>query len=529
MARSTLQDLPHAPTLRRASLVAALAFATVVSACSDTVVPSTAPNPGSTSARPAVGFPSTFASVVINEVMADPSKVADTYGEWFEVYNYGTSSVNLQGWTIASNNDSPVTIGSSVSVPAGGYVVLGRNASTSSNGGVTEAYAYGTAITLANSSDWLALRDGSGKTVDSVAWSSTVPAGSSRGLKQASASHVAMMGSAWVTQTATFGSGDHGTPKAQNNGYVAPGGGGGGTASSLSVMDLDVGQGDAFLVKNGTSTVIIDGGPDTVRYGHLLDSLGLDGTTIDAVILSHQHMDHLAGLLELFRSSRNITVKRFYENKDTYSGVTLQRLRDSINARVNRGQLTYIDTDDPCGTGAKVCVFALAGGGHIDIMAPRPVMPSDTANPNNRSTAEKVVGPDSASFTMWLAGDAERTEIAWLDTTYNKAPGMKVNVAKADHHGSCNGITDGYYNMLQAQYVVVGVGDKNSYGHMHNQTKSELTKLGKPWYRSDQNGTITITTPGTVGGGYSIAVGKGTTDMSGSSDATSSQTVCSTF
>lgn len=516
---------PHVLPRRRAALVAALALATLAAACSDTTV--TSPPRVPDSPRFAVGFPSTYTSVVINEIMADPSKVADTDGEWFEVYNYGASSVNLQGWTIASNNDTPVTIGTSVSVPAGGYVVLGRNASTSVNGGVTEAYAYGTAITLANSSDWLALRDGSGKTVDSVAWSSTVPAGSSRGLKQASASHVDMMGTAWVTQTSTYGLGDHGTPKAQNNGYVAPGGGG--TASPLSVMDLDVGQGDAFLVKNGASTVVIDGGPDTVRYGHLLDSLGLNGATLDAVILSHQHMDHLAGLLELFRSSRNITIRKFYENKDTYSGVTLQRLRDSINARVSRGQLTYIDTDDPCGTGARVCVFSLAGGGHIDIMAPRPVMPSDTANPNNRSAAEKVVGPDSASFTMWLAGDAERTEVAWLDSTYNVSPGMKVNVAKADHHGSCNGITDAYYNMLQAQYVVVGVGNVNSYGHMHNQTKSELTKLGKPWYRSDQNGTTTITTPGTAGGGYAITVGKGTTNMSGASDATSSQTVCSTF
>ena len=528
MARSTVHAPSHVRTSRRLALVMVLALATLTAACSDTITPPASPVPASAGPRMAAGFPSSFTTVAINEIMADPSNVADTDGEWFEVYNYGTTSVNLQGWTIASNNDSPVTIGSSVSVPAGGYVVLGRNASSSANGGVTEAYAYGTAITLANSSDWLALRDGAGKTVDSVAWASTVPAGSSRGLKQASASHADMMGSAWVTQTSTFGLGDHGTPKAQNNGYVAPGGGGG-SASSLSVMDLDVGQGDAFLVKNGTSTVVIDGGPDTVRYGALLDSLGLDGKTIDAVILSHQHMDHLAGLLELFRTSRNITIRKFYENKDTYSGVTLQRLRDSINARVSRGQLTYIDTDDPCGTGARVCVLSLAGGGHIDIMAPRPVMPSDTANPNNRSAAEKVVGPDSASFTMWLAGDAERTEVAWLDSTYNKAPGMKVNVSKADHHGSCNGITDAYYNMLQAQYVVVGVGNVNSYGHMHNQTKSELTKLGKPWYRSDQNGTITIATPGTVGGGYTISVGKGTTNMSGASDATSSQTVCSAF
>ncbi|MGQ0560607.1 MAG: lamin tail domain-containing protein [Gemmatimonadota bacterium] len=83
-------------------------------------------------------------TVVINEVMANPSAASDTDGEWFEVHNRGTTAVNLQGWTIASNNDSPHTISGSVNVAAGGYVVLGRNGNTGANGGVTLSYVYGT-------------------------------------------------------------------------------------------------------------------------------------------------------------------------------------------------------------------------------------------------------------------------------------------------------------------------------------------------------------------------------------------------
>jgi beta-lactamase superfamily II metal-dependent hydrolase len=67
-------------------------------------------------------------------------------------------------------------------------------------------------------------------------------------------------------------------------------------ASELVVRVLDVGQGDATLIENGGSRVLIDGGPDEKRMEVLLDSLHLDDSTFDVVILTHQHADHLIGL-----------------------------------------------------------------------------------------------------------------------------------------------------------------------------------------------------------------------------------------
>jgi competence protein ComEC len=497
--------------------LAAVALVAIVPACADRST-TTAPQLVPISSHSSV----LGAQLVINEFMADPNAVTDASGEWFEIYNRGTTAVNLLNYQIASGNDATHTITASVSVPAGGYVVLGRNATTGTNGGVSVAYSYGTAITLANTADWLAIRNASGVTQDSVNYSSTT-AGTAWGVKDPTATHSTVGTTNWQLQTSVYGGGDKGTPNAQNNGYVS-GGGGGGTTSALTVRFLDVGQGDATYITNGTSKVIIDGGPDTVRFGKLLDSLGLNGQTIDLVVLSHEHADHLSGLLELFRTSRNITVKYFEENQNVYSSVILGKLRDSINARVSRGTLIYRDTDDPCANGSAICTFTLNGGAKIHVLKPNPAGTS----PNNRSAAEKIVGPDSASFTMWLAGDAEQEEIGWFlgAAGYTTNPGMKVNVMKADHHGSCNGVTNAYVNALNPSRVLAGVGATNTYGHMHTQAKDLYTAHGKPWYRTDGNGTVVVSTPGTVGGGYTVSVLKGSSSMSGSGDATSTQTQC---
>jgi competence protein ComEC len=293
----------------------------------------------------------------------------------------------------------------------------------------------------------------------------------------------------------------------------------------LIVRLLDIGQGDATYIRSGSSRVIIDGGPDPTTFGRYLDSLNLDNSTIDVVILSHQHLDHYSGLRELFKTNRHIRVRSFFENKDPAAAVTLSELRDSILSRMDRDSLIYRDTDDPCSNGLPICTIVMTGGAKLHIMAPFP----GGDGPNNRSTAVKLIGPDSTSFTMWLAGDAEREEISWFGTAgYARNPGMRVNVLKADHHGSCNGVTPHYLALTDPQWVVASVGTGNGYGHMHTQAKKIYRGAGVPWYRTDQNGTITIRTPGTVGGGFTITPERGGTDLDGPSDRVSQQLGCVT-
>lgn len=293
--------------------------------------------------------------------------------------------------------------------------------------------------------------------------------------------------------------------------------------TELIVRLLDVGQGDATYIRNGSSRVIIDGGPNTETFGRYLDSLDLNNTTIDVVILSHQHLDHYSGLRELFRTSRNIRVRYFFENKDPAPAVTLARLRDSILSRMDHDSLVYRDTDDPCSDGRSICTITMTGGAKLHILAPLPV----GEKANNRSTAVKIIGPDSASFTMWLAGDAEHRQINWFESVgYSEYPGMMVNVLKANHHGSCNGVTLRYLALTRPQRLVASLGTRNGYGHMHSQAKSTYRRAGVPWYRTDQNGTVTIRSPGFVGGGFTITPERRGTDLNGPSDRISGQAGC---
>jgi len=160
-------------------------------------------------------------SIVINELMGDPlAALSASWGEWFEVYNFGDEPVNLAGWRIRSAGDAEHTIARDVVVAPHTYAVLGRADNQDNNGYVAVAYNYftGNSTTIwMDASDWLVLRTPTGESVDSVAWTSQ-PKGATLALRDATLDNAYANGPNWGFSTTPFGSGDFGTPGEANVG-----------------------------------------------------------------------------------------------------------------------------------------------------------------------------------------------------------------------------------------------------------------------------------------------------------------------
>ena len=93
--------------------------------------------------------------LVINEIMQNPDAVGDDAGEWFEIYNPTGAAADINGWTIRDNDIDLHLIdnGGPLVIPAGGYIVLGNNTDSSTNGGVSVAYSYGDSFFLSRPED----------------------------------------------------------------------------------------------------------------------------------------------------------------------------------------------------------------------------------------------------------------------------------------------------------------------------------------------------------------------------------------
>jgi len=172
--------------------------------------------------------------IVINEIMQNPSAVSDTNGEWFEIKNVTGSDVDINGWTIKDDGSDNHVInnGGPLIVPAGGYLVLCRNADSAVNGGVPCDYQYSSFL-LSNSDDEVVLVDDGAtpEEIDRVNYDNGATFPDPNGASMAyggppdattDPSVDNNNGARWRTSTSTFGAGDKGTPGAKNDDVLGP-------------------------------------------------------------------------------------------------------------------------------------------------------------------------------------------------------------------------------------------------------------------------------------------------------------------
>jgi hypothetical protein len=162
-------------------------------------------------------------ALVVTEIMNNPEEVADTLGEWFEVYNTTMFDIDLAGYLIHHDLGTIHVVSGSVVVPSGGYAVIGNNADTATNGGVNVDYV-ASDIVLGDTADFLQLESpGNGYIIDFVEWdeaSGLDPSGASRTLDPTTIDATLNDDDTNFCEATSFisgGAGDRGTPGAAND------------------------------------------------------------------------------------------------------------------------------------------------------------------------------------------------------------------------------------------------------------------------------------------------------------------------
>jgi lamin tail-like protein/amidohydrolase family protein len=156
--------------------------------------------------------------VIINEVMINPSAVSDANGEYVELYNSGTTPVDLAGWTIKDDGTNSFTIpaGQPVLVAAGGVFLLAAQPDPALNGGFTPDMTW-TNFALSNGGDQVVLLDAANVEQDRLVYTGT-PFTDSVGesVERISPRLPTSDPLSWAQARSTFGLGDRGTPGTVN-------------------------------------------------------------------------------------------------------------------------------------------------------------------------------------------------------------------------------------------------------------------------------------------------------------------------
>lgn len=155
--------------------------------------------------------------LVISEFLADPKATLDAVGEYIELFNPGSTSVDIEGWTLKDSISDSHIITGSITVGPKSFIVLGREKDPTKNGGLTVAYIYSD-FYLSNSvsGDEIILLDRNKKLVDKVEYSAssgfTITEGASLSIINPFSSDNSATN--WCTETKAWSgsAGDFGTP-----------------------------------------------------------------------------------------------------------------------------------------------------------------------------------------------------------------------------------------------------------------------------------------------------------------------------
>lgn len=251
---------------------------------------------------------------------------------------------------------------------------------------------------------------------------------------------------------------------------------------------FDVGQGDATYIRGDDNfEVLIDGGPDDTVLEKLAQTMSVGDKTLDAVVLTHPHSDHLAGLVKVLQKYE---VKTIYFTDAVHTSDLYFDWLDAVKSENARVVTPRTGDNYIWGSSLQFKVFF-----------PDESFDGKTVSElNNTSVVGQLIYQNKK---ILFTGDAEK-EVQ--DKILAQKSDIKSDIYKIPHHGSQNGIDEAFIKAVNPQYAVIFAGKNNKFGHpskialdslkkFNILTLSTKTNRNITFYSDGENWRYTVSTP----------------------------------
>ena len=243
---------------------------------------------------------------------------------------------------------------------------------------------------------------------------------------------------------------------------------------NLIVNFYNVGQGDAIHIRGSNNQdILIDGGPDSKIIEKLDQNIPFQDNTIELMILTHAHADHITGLVHVLNKYRVEQI--LYTDADYDSEVFSEWKRIIKEKSIEEKIAQY----------GQIIKFNKA---NLYILFPDiSYNGKQVKNLNNTSIASKLVyGNSSFLFT----GDAEKEEETILVNKFEGSSVLDSDLLKIGHHGSNTATTKEFLAQVSPMYAVISAGKNNKFKHPHLETLSKISDLDIKLFRTDEDDDV---------------------------------------
>ncbi|MFA6957064.1 MAG: DNA internalization-related competence protein ComEC/Rec2 [Thermoanaerobaculia bacterium] len=238
---------------------------------------------------------------------------------------------------------------------------------------------------------------------------------------------------------------------------------------------LDVGQGDAILLRSGRGAILVDGGGSSrdpsIGRRVLVPQLADAGVRrIDAIVLTHPHPDHCGAIPA---AMRDFDVGRVVVARRHVSAPCVQRILDDA-----------LRLGIPVADAQSEGVIATGG---VEL---RPIDVATRFRRAPENNGSLVYAASVGGRSLLLTGDVEKEAETVL--RYDHAGELRADILKVPHHGGASSSTAKFLDLVRPRIALVSCGRGNPFGHPSADVVSSLRARGALVLRTDTEGTVVL-------------------------------------